>query len=223
MTAWEASREHPALAMICRIGVGWIMEDPRTVSRRNRYAAAAYYHNCVDMPLEYLRDTPHLIDDTIEAFQIIEAPELVAFFERIRAACPEGLSSDLEECRRQLSAFEDVGYGEWLPPGEHYQRLVDYWRREAPKVPDVDLASVGTAAELLETVSKAIGLEGGFRKDLDAFCEAMCRGGDFPTELTLCGWDRISHRMPADAERILQCFVDVAKQYPELQMEIRCV
>ena len=142
---------------------------------------------------------------------------------------PQGLANDHDECRRQILAVtgEDQHLDDMLSAPEMevdlYQRLLDYWRREASPSPDVDLSTVQTAADLLAVVSDALGLPGRFGNNLDAFGEALIRAVDLPSTLSLSSWNRVAELMPRDSELLLECFRELGKMYPECWVEVYCL
>ena len=216
---------------MCRLALRLSDIDEDKLSRRQRHVVHVFWFesDVQNSGLDQFILNGYPPTEVIEALEAIGASQSARLLRECYQLFPGGApAAGYVERRSQISAITGGNrHLEEMVSGlaieiDLYQRLLEYWWREAPSVPDVDLSKTGTAAELLGAVSNALGLHGEFGNSLDAFAESLVLADDLPRELVLIGWTRITELMPRDSALLLEYFSELGREYPECKVAIRC-
>jgi hypothetical protein len=216
-------REEFLSYLMINLGTRLVELDWKSLSPRQRCVVPIFMQYSLDLAhLDFFLYYPDRIPDLVDALETIGADHSAQYVKDLCKLFPGGApSTNAEECQKQIEEITNgdvVSFEDMVPHTELerdlFQRLFNYWRREAPIV-EVDLAVVQTAADLLAALSKALGLPDSYGNSVDKFGRALAASVDVP-RLILHGWARVAKLLPRDTEVLLEFLREFGKEHPEL-------
>ena len=85
---------------------------------------------------------------------------------------------------------------------------------------EIDLATVGSATQLHESLRDSLSFPGWYGCNWDAFWDAITGLVEMPERLSFRGWPVFEERFPREAIQLKACLTEMSEKYPTSASEV---